>query len=141
MFVITPAETQGSNHCIICEGGIDRHTHKMTVDTLFDIELPGHYLDGRKYVCQGCVQDIVRTCGLMQATEVTDLQEELRIFRAGYQSLLDHLRGHLNVLGDELTRLPVVPNVDFAKPNPLVVALEDETNKPKRGRPAKEPTF
>lgn len=140
MQVITPKEVMGSGHCVICERGVDKHTQVMTVDTLFDIELPGHFLDGRKYVCQGCVQDIVRTCGLMQATEVATLKEELKTFKAGYQNLIDEVNGHINDLGNELTRLPVVPNLDYANPEGLTVQAEAlENEKPKRGRPAKQP--
>lgn len=140
MHVITPAEQQGSGHCFVCERGIDRHTQTMALDTLYDIELPGHFLDGRKYICQGCVSDVVRACGLMQANEVETLQARLKEFQLGYQHLLDEVTGHIVGLSNELTQVPVIPDVSFARPNDLMVAREALDNaKPKRGRPAKEP--
>lgn len=142
MIVITPKEVQGSGHCFVCQNGIDRQTQTMVLDTLFDIELPGHYLDGRKYICQSCVQDLVRACGLLQATEVKDLQGQLAVFKVGYKDLLDSFRGLTAELGDKLTNLPIVPSVSYTDPNQLVIATEElEASKPKRGRPAKESTF
>lgn len=140
MMVITPNEVMGSGHCIVCEVGIDRRVQTMAVDTLYDIELPGHYLDGRKYVCQGCVSDIVRSCGLMQATEVQDLKNQLATFKVAYQALLDGIKNNSSFLGGLLNDLPVVPDVNFASPSNLVMQVEAVENaKPKRGRPAKEP--
>lgn len=141
MMVVTPQEASLGGGCVICSGGIDRNTQTMAVDTLYDFDLPGDPLDGRKYVCQGCVSDIVRTCGLMQATEVSTLQSQLSEFKTGYQNLLDHVRGLSAELGDKVVNnLPIFPDTSFARPNGLVVASEAlENEKPKRGRPAKAP--
>lgn len=140
MHVITPQEVMGGGHCVICTTGINRHSQTMTLDTLYDFDLPGDPLDGRKYVCQGCVNDMVRACGLLEATEVKTLKEQLESFRLAYQDLLDSFRGLTAELGDKFNFLPVVPNLDFTNPNSTKLASEAVENvKPKRGRPAKEP--
>lgn len=140
MHVITPHEVMGGGHCVICTIGINRHSQTMTLDTLYDFDLPGDPLDGRKYVCQGCVSDMVRACGLLEATEVKTLKDQLNTFKLGYQALLDSIRGLQTSLGEKLTDLPAVPNLDFTTPNTTKLASEAVENvKPKRGRPAKEP--
>lgn len=140
MNVISPKEVMGGGHCVICVTGIDRHVQTITIDTLYDFDLPGDPLDGRKYVCQGCLSGIIRTCGLLDATEVKALKEQLGTFKQSYQDLLDSFRGLTAELGDKFNNLPVVPNLDFTNPNTQKLASEAvENNKPKRGRPAKEP--
>lgn len=142
MIVITPAEQQGSGHCIVCENGIDRHVQTMVVDTLYDIELPGHFLDGRKYICQGCVSGLVRACGLLQATEVKELQDRMAEFKVAYQTTLDEARKDISDLGRWLGNVPIVPDVNYTHPIQIVLDTEAKENaKPKRGRPSKEPTF
>lgn len=136
MQVITPYDVQGSGHCVICENGIDRNVQTMAVDTLYDIELPGHFLDGRKYVCEGCLSDIVRACGLMRATEVKELKEELEAFERGYRVFLDALAKSREELSTKMDNVPLLPNMSYASPTSLVVQAEAiEDSKPKRGRP------
>lgn len=136
MQVITPYEVQGSGHCIVCENGIDRNVQTLAIDTLYDIELPGHFLDGRKYVCEGCLSDIVRAAGLMRATEVKELKEQLETFKRGYQDFLLALKESRELLSSKMDNVPVLPDMSYASPTSLVIQSEAiEDSKPKRGRP------
>ena len=60
MKVLEPHEPTISNSCIICETGLNRATQHIVVDTGYDFDQPGHPLDGRKTICQGCVYDLAR---------------------------------------------------------------------------------
>jgi len=140
MFLITPREVQGSGHCVICEQGIDGSVQTFVVDTLFDTELPGHYLDGRKYVCQGCVFDIQRVCGFAKGSEVDALKEQLSLFEDDLEEVLRDVRRSVNTLSEVLPSIPQVPNIDYIQPTPLVNNAEPR-EKPVRGRPKKEPSF
>lgn len=140
MFLIDPSQAQaGSGHCYICEQGIDRFVQTFTIDTLFDIELPGHYLDGRKYICQGCAFDIARVCGFAKASEVNTIRDELATFKRAHDEAMSVLRKQLTGTADVLNIIPPVPDINFIPPQELVSEAERKIDaKPKRGRPVKD---
>lgn len=140
MFLVKPEQAVlGQGHCIICQQGFDRFTQEFTVDTNYDAEIPGHVLDGRKYVCQGCVADIVSVCGLLRASDVRALKEEFDAFKKLYQDTQLQVRINVAEISDRLITLPELPNLDFIAPSNEVA--DAELNKPKRGRPKAETTF
>lgn len=143
MYLIEPGQAQaGSGHCFICEQGIDRFTQTFVIDTLFDVELPGHYLDGRKYICQGCAFDLARVCGFAKASEVNDVKTLLSTFKMAQDEALSGVRQEIVRIAENLNNIPPVPDISFIPPQALVSDAEaKEEAKPKRGRPSKESTF
>jgi len=143
MFLIEPSQAQtGSGHCFICEQGIDRFTQTFVIDTLFDTELPGHYLDGRKFICQGCAFDIARVCGFAKASEVNDVKESLASFKMAHDEAMSNIRREITGIAESLHTIPPVPDINFIPPQNVVSEAEaKELAKPKRGRPSKASTF
>lgn len=143
MFIVKPEQaTLGGGHCIICQQGFDRFTQSFCVDTNYDAEIPGHVLDGRKYVCQGCISDITSACGFLSAGDVRKIKEEFDAFKRLYMETQLQVRINVAELSDKLITLPELPNLDFIAPSNEVADAEAiEAAKPKRGRPKAESTF
>ncbi len=141
MRLLEPGEGMiNSGHCCICEQGVDRHVQHITVDTLYDSELPaGNLMSGRKYVCQSCVYEVVRTCGMLRAAEVKDLQEKLTSFKTQYADLINRLYKDRDALVDTLALgTPSVPALDYVTVPKQSLDAEPPVA-PKKGRPAKAP--
>lgn len=127
MRVLEKHEPAISNHCILCGNGLDRQRQDLIIDVGFDIELPGHPLDGRKYVCQGCIMDIARAAGFMTVTDVAETQAYLRKYRNDVERVHESVAEHLDDARRAFTELPSAPNLDhLTVPAHVLVAEENE---------------
>lgn len=130
MRVLESHEPAISNHCILCGNGLDRQRQDLIIDVGFDIELPGHPLDGRKYVCQGCIMDIARAAGFMTVTDVAETQAYLRKYRNDVERVHESVAEHLDDARRAFIELPSAPNLDhLTVPNHVLVAEENAVYK------------
>ncbi len=126
MRVLEKHEPAMSNHCVLCGNGLDRQRQDIVIDVGRDLELPGHQLDGRLFVCQGCVFDIARATGLMTATDVTETQAYLRKYRNDVERVHEEVAVHLDNARRAFTELPSPPNLDhLTVPQTVLVAEEN----------------
>lgn len=125
MRVLEKHEPAISNHCVLCGNGLDRQRQDIVIDVGFDFELPGHPLDGRKYVCQGCVFDIARATGLMTATQLNETKSYLRKYRNEVELLGETAIAHIEDARTALRAMPAAPNLDHLDTPAHVLVAED----------------
>lgn len=128
-----------SGHCAICEQGVDRHTQSVTIDTLYDSELPtGNLMSGRKYICQGCSHDIIKVVGALRPAEVQDMKDKLVEFEGEYTVYVSRIRERLAYINDIANNVgPSVPSLAYVTV-PKESLDAEKPVAPKRGRPSKE---
>lgn len=122
MRALEPHEPTMSGHCVICGTGLDRTRQHIVIDTGFDFDSPGHPLDGRKYVCQGCVFDIGKVAGFLLPGQLDDAKKYLRQYRFDTEAALDMVRGALKVVNSSLESVPSAPNLDHLESQPHILA-------------------
>lgn len=123
MRVLERHEPALSNHCVLCGNGLDRERQDIVIDTGRDLELPGHQLDGRLFVCQGCVFDIGKAAGLMTATQLDETKDYLRKYRNEVERIHESVASHLNDATSAILELPAAPNLDHLdSPDHVLVA-------------------
>lgn len=125
MRVLEKHEPAISNHCVLCGQGLDRLRQDIIIDVGRDLELPGHELDGRLFVCQGCIFDIGRAAGLMTATQLNETKEYLRRYRNDVERVHEAVAEHLDEARRAFTELPVAPNLDHLDTPAHVLVAEE----------------
>lgn len=126
MRVLEKHEPAISNHCVVCGTGLDRERQDIVVDTGYDFDSPGHPLDGRKYICQGCVFDLAKVAGLLTATQLHDAKDYLRRYRNDVERIHEAVAQHLDDARQAFTELPMAPNLDHLdSPSHVLVAEEN----------------
>lgn len=126
MRVLEKHEPAISNHCTLCGNGLDRERQDIVIDVGFDFDLPGHQLDGRKFVCQGCVFDIARATGLLTATQLNDAKNYLRKYRNEVERIHEQVNEYLEDARSSMLELPAAPNLDHLDtPDHVLVAEEN----------------
>ncbi len=127
MRVLDRHEPAISNHCVLCGNGLDRERQDIIIDTNRDFDLPGHQLDGRLFVCQGCVFDIAKAAGLLTATQLDDAKAYLRKYRNTVEEIHERVAEHLDNARDAILQLPAAPNLDHLDtPEHVLVAEKNE---------------
>lgn len=124
MKLLEPHETALSNHCVICAVGLSRDKAPIVVDTLIDFDLPGHPLDGRKLVCQGCVNDIASAVGLFSASQLADAKDYLTKYRAAIEDQRAGIENALETLNATAGTWPAPPNLDHLNAPKQTLAAE-----------------
>lgn len=128
MRVLEKHEPAISNHCILCGNGLDRIHQDIVIDVGRDMDLPGHQMDGRLFVCQGCVFDIARAAGLLTATQLDETKAYLRRYRSEVEELHERVIGALLDASEYMRHLPSAPNLDHLdSPHHVLVAEENAT--------------
>lgn len=125
MRVLEKHEQAISNHCIVCGNGLDRLHSDIVIDVGFDFDLPGHPMDGRKYIGQCCVWDIAKAAGLMTATQLSETKEYLRRYRNDVERVHEAVAEHLDEARRAFTELPVAPNLDHLDTPAHVLVAEE----------------
>lgn len=129
MRVLEKHEQVISNHCVVCGQGLDRNRQDIVLDVGIDFDLPGHPLDGRKYVCQGCVFDIARATGLLTATQLNETKDYLRRYRNEVEQSHELAWEHIEEARKILGKMPAAPNLDHLDTPAHVLVAEENANK------------
>ena len=109
MLVRLNQDLQNPNICTICE-------EKPLGDTVIDCERytpnsPRYRLNGRKYVCQNCANEIAKKSGYVSIEEVEKLREDL----INTMNYVDSLKEKLTQYEDLRTLITSVATEPFKK--------------------------
>jgi hypothetical protein len=134
MRVLEKHEPALSNHCVLCGHGLDRERQDIVIDVGYDFDLPGHQLDGRKFVCQGCVFDIGKAAGLLSATQLNDAKSYLRKYRTEIDDHFLAVSRVAEALVAATQDWPGAPNLDHLDTPAHVLVAEQNATVKKRAK-------
>lgn len=112
-----PAEVQlqAPNICIICEERPDRNFGIRVVDTFREFAPPAiTNINGRKYVCENCVNELGRILGLVPADAVRETKQRSVEIRGQLGEFKAEVLHAAEFLADKMKNFPELTEIDVS---------------------------